>query len=116
MADTGKAFAYSEDEIPVYMADEHFRARGISRVKELTVLKDSMIRMDIIPEHYEKNLSLNVRKMREDPTVVDPEGKVLKDVTFSSPTDAASFVAARHRSGPEAWKTAEGVTLKKLKY
>lgn len=37
-----------------------------------------------------------------------------EDYTFSSPSTAAGVVLGRNQNGREAWKTAEGITLKEL--
>ena len=101
--------------VHVFLESKYFRAEGIYYGKELTVLKGSRIRLGEKTENYEKNVSADVRQKRADTAVVDAEGIVLQDVLFSSPTDAASFVAARHRSGPAVWKTADGTAIRDLK-
>lgn len=59
----------------------------------------------------DSNLSVNMKKLRR--TKIDG-GKLIEDVEFSSPSSAAQFVLGNNANGLEAWRTRDGVPLKKL--
>ena len=45
---------------------------------------------------------------------IDHQGILLRDVSFGSPSYAASFVCGKNANGLVEWKTKDGVTLKEL--
>ena len=54
------------------------------------------------------NPSPEIKKIRDDIEVVDMNGVLLKDVSFSSLSAAATFVTGRVANGKMAWKTQDG--------
>ena len=53
------------------------------------------------------------KTLRADRTCVSPEGVILKDCEFNSPSTAAQFVTGRSTNGYEAWKVENKVSLGK---
>ena len=56
-----------------------------------------------------------VKKARQEyAKQIDQEGKLLQDVSFGSPSYAASFVTGRNSNGLTEWKNKNGTSLKEL--
>ena len=75
---------------------------------KVTVLKDSKI---YLPIAFEK-MSRDALEARNDSSIVDEKGLVLKDVSFNSVTTAAQFVTGRSVNGLIAWRIDDKVSLK----
>lgn len=50
----------------------------------------------------------NLKKMRENPEIVDANGMLLADVIFDNLSASASFVTGRTANGMIVWKTEDG--------
>lgn len=74
----------------------------------VTVLKDSIINPKI--EIFKGTAAIEKHR-----NGVIRNGKVIRDITFNSPSTAANFVTGRSTNGMIAWKNSNGITLKKLK-
>ena len=75
---------------------------------KVTVLKDSKI---YLPIAFEK-MSRDALEARNDSSIVDEKGLVLKDVSFNSVTTAAQFVTGRSVNGLIAWRIDDKISLK----
>lgn len=74
------------------------------------VLKGSYISPKTTP-----STPTGVKKARQEyAKQLDQEGKLVQDVSFGSPSYAASFVIGRNSNGLTEWKNKDGLTLKEL--
>lgn len=85
-----------------------YESFGVFDGKNLTVKKGSRI------SKKAGKLQPLVTSLRNDTSVVSAEYIILKDVTFRSPSTAASFVSGTISNGLRKWKNDEGKTLKSL--
>lgn len=94
----------------VYMKgrDNQFDAFGIYEGKVLTVKKGSRI-----TENVSKKIQPIVLRLREDSETVS-NNILLKDVTFRSPSTAASFVSGTISNGMVKWKDKNGTPLRRI--
>ncbi|WP_245531860.1 GIY-YIG nuclease family protein [Alloscardovia criceti] len=66
-------------------------------------------------KELKQSVGKNIRKLREKYSVhIDSDGRLMKDLLFSSPSAAACFVGGSSLSGNVMWKTLEGKTLGEL--
>lgn len=86
-----------------------YEAFGVFDGKKLTVKKGSRI-----SEKKSDKIQPIVTSLRNDTSVVSSEYILLKDVTFRSPSTAASFVSGTITNGMIRWKNDKGKTLKSL--
>ncbi|MCR5731052.1 MAG: DUF4357 domain-containing protein [Ruminococcus sp.] len=96
----------------IYMNGRGNNAIGRYEDGKVTVLKGS-----IISEHLSKNFvcQKKVELLRNDKEYVDKNRRVLKNITFSSPSTAAQFVKGYSTNGWKCWKDEKGVALEKYK-
>ena len=94
--------------------DNQFEALAVYNDGRVIVKKNSKIKYPITGAYKPSD---EIQKKRNDATLVDKNGKLLKDVEFCSLSTAASFVAGRSANGMLMWKTENGKkvgdTLKK---
>lgn len=99
----------------VYMysnrTSDTYSAKGVYLDKKLKVLAGSKIALNL-KENFRPYAI--VVKLRNDNSVVNSEGILLKDIEFSSASGAAQFVSGRSTDGLLAWKVSRGVPLKKM--
>ena len=76
--------------------------------EQVTVLKGSKINLHTT---FEK-MSQEAYQARNNPSVVDKSGNVLKDTKFNSLTTAAQFVTGRSVNGKIAWRIDDKISLK----
>lgn len=74
----------------------------------VTVLKGSKINK---ASTYNR-MAADAVDSRNDTTIVDDRGIVLKDVSFNSPSTAAQFVTGRSSNGYIAWRPDDKMSLK----
>jgi len=84
-------------------------AEGNYENGKVTVLKGSRI---FLSNAEYMNAESSVFVLREDRTLVDADGVVLRDITFESPTTAAIFVTGRSVNGYIAWRPDDKMSLK----
>ena len=78
---------------------------------ELIVLKGSKInQIDSFPK-----MPRDIRNLRNNSEIVSPNGVVLQNVVFSSPSAAAVFVTGRSSNGYIAWRIEDKVSLKEYR-
>lgn len=85
--------------------DNLFEANAIYEEDCVTVLKGSRVN---VRENPNFKPSTDVAEKLKDATLVNPDGVLLKDVTFKSLSTAATFVAGRISNGMITWKTEDG--------
>ena len=85
--------------------DNLFEAKANYEDDCVTVLKGSRVNIRKNPNFKP---SIEVADKLADSTLVNPEGILLKDVTFKSLSTAATFVAGRISNGMITWKTEDG--------
>lgn len=92
-------------ELHTISRDGLYEATAIYDDGNITVNKGSRINI-----HYGSGFkpSSVVKEKLNDTSLVGEEGVLLKDVTFSSLSTAASFVAGRTSNGMITWKTSDG--------
>lgn len=109
-----------QDEYLSLLRDLHFSVNGISARGAVTdegfVLKKGsqlvMSNGDSMPGKL-----LNIKeKLLDDGVLAKAGGHLVasEDILFNSSSYAAAIVAGTSRSGPQGWKTPEGVTMKKI--
>lgn len=84
-------------------------ATGTYEKDKFTVHKGSKINLDIA--QYLKEFEI-AKSMRNDKTVVNENGIVLKDCTFTSPSAAAQFVTGRSVNGYICWRPDDKMSLR----
>ena len=87
--------------------DTHY-AVGELTDKGIKILKGSRIN---VVDTYPK-MSMQVRNIRENRTIVDAQGVLLDDVFFKSPSSAAVFVTGRSTNGYISWRIDDKISLK----
>ena len=101
-------------ELHAISRDKLFEARAIYDKGVVTVKKGSRINLSYGPGFKP---SAPVKAMLDDKSLYSTDGVLLQDVTFSTLSTAASFVAGRTSNGMITWKTEDGKyvreTLKK---
>ena len=92
-------------ELQTVSRDDLYEATAVYTDGVVTVNKGSRINI-----HSGSGFkpSSAVKEKLNDPTLVGEGGILLKDVTFSSLSTAASFVAGRTSNGMITWKTLAG--------
>ena len=95
-------------EFKVFNHGRSCHADGIYSDGKVTVLKGSKL---FINCNNKFNKYAKAFALRNNAEVVDTEGVLLKDCTFTTPSAAAVFVAGSSRSGNTFWKVEEGVSL-----
>ena len=85
--------------------DNLFEATATYKDGEVIVKKGSRINIKCGKGY--KPLAIVKEKMG-DRSIVDERGTVLKDISFSSLSTAASFVTGRTSNGMITWKTSDG--------
>lgn len=98
-------------EIEVYLTSKHqaYNAIGLYTDKTFIVKKGSKIRLGFAG-HIKGGKT--AKRYREDPSVVDAQGNVLKDCAFGSSSTAAQFVTGCSTNGLEAWRVDKQTSLK----
>ena len=101
-------------ELHTKSRDNLYEAKAIYKDGEVTVKKGSRINLKFGKGFKPSTL---IKEKMNDRTIVDNNGIVMKDVSFSSLSTAASFVTGRVSNGMITWKTPDGKyvrdTLKK---
>lgn len=69
--------------------------------------KGSMISLEVC----NRKLPMNVERLRSDSSIVNSEGVILTDITFTTPSMAATFVTGNISNGFRVWKTEDGKKL-----
>lgn len=82
-----------------------------SNKETFTVLKNSRVKLKPSFE----NLAVPVKKYRDDKTIVDKNGIVLKNIEFKSASTAAQFICGQSSNGLRTWKNENGISLKEIK-
>lgn len=85
--------------------DGLYQAEAVFENGEVTVLKGSKIN---IKKNANFRPSVEVSTKRNDLSLVNSEGILLKDVTFKSLSTGATFVTGRIANGMIVWKTEDG--------
>lgn len=93
----------------VYMKSSQnlYYGEGIWEDGKITVLKGSKISLK-----NQTKITEQVRKMREDKSIVDFEGNVLRNVIFDNPSSAGQFIMGCAVNGWTRWRTEEKKELK----
>ena len=85
-------------------------ASGVRTSEGFAVLKGSKLSPTLV-----KSCPENARKYRKQyESKIDKNFVLLEDVLVSSPSAAAAFVGGASISGNEAWKTKDGISIKKI--
>lgn len=84
------------------------KASGIVTEEGFRVLAGSEVR-DSIAKYLAKTL-VEMRKQCENGGII-VDGKLTKDMDFSSPSTAAGFLFGANASGPQTWKDDNGMTM-----
>jgi hypothetical protein len=98
----------------------HLHARGITAAgyedaEGFVVLAGSQVAKDPVPSAHRYLVTLRQSLVERGIIVPDGEGlKLGQDYTFDSPSTAAGVLLGRSSNGREAWKDAEGRTLKQI--
>ncbi|GAD05448.1 hypothetical protein PORCRE_1150 [Porphyromonas crevioricanis JCM 15906] len=92
-----------------YIRGKDCWAKGIYGSSGFTVLTDSSISRKTAPSFQRKEL--REKKLRENGLEKGDSCILTSDLTFSSPSSAASFCLGRSANGWEQWKDKEGRTL-----
>ena len=88
----------------------HIAAFGQRASDGFVVLKGSKIKVGVAP-----SCPKNVKRQREvNASSVDANGVLTEDILLNSASEAAGFVVGGSISGIQAWKTADGKTLKEV--
>lgn len=95
-------------KIAVFNHGRSCNADGIYMDGTVKVLKGSRI---FLNQNCKFDRYAEAFRLRSDPSVVDPEGTVLKDCLFKTPSAAAVFVAGSSRNGNDFWRVEEGKKL-----
>lgn len=66
----------------------------------------------INPVNAFPQMSKEIVAMRKDRAIVSEDGRLLKDMTFNSPSTAAQFVTGRSVNGYIAWRPNDEMSLK----
>mgnify|MGYP000863323159 CR=1 FL=1 len=82
-----------------------YEAYAIYSDGTVTVKKDSRINIHLSAGYKP---TATIQKLRDDSSVVDGDGVLLKDIPFDSLSTAASFVTGRTANGMIVWKTENG--------
>lgn len=85
--------------------DGLYEANGIYADGNVVVLLGSRINLRNSPKF---NPSQSVSNIRENRTMVDSNGILLRDITFDTLSKAATFVTGRIANGMIVWKTENG--------
>lgn len=101
----------SSSQGPVFSYDRKAGvARGRRTSEGFVVLADS-----VVAPKLQQSCPEAARRMREKYVDdIDADDVLRRDVLFSSPSAAASFVAGSSTNGNIVWKTADGLTLKEV--
>jgi len=92
-------------ELQTVSRDNLFEAKAVYIDGVVTVKKGSRINTHAGSGFKPSSV---VREKLNDPTIVGEDGILTEDVTFSSLSTAASFVAGRTSNGMITWKTMDG--------
>jgi len=85
-------------------------AKGQRTTDGFVILKGSRIRTNVAP-----SCPKHAKKAREQyASVIEPDGTLSADILLRSPAEAACFVTGTSINAREAWKTADGKTLKEI--
>ncbi len=60
-------------------------------------------------------MSKSIKEARQNTNIVSPEGKVLKEISFDSPSAAAQFVTGRSVNGYISWRIDDKISLKEYR-
>lgn len=100
----------ASDEPIFYMQRGDITASGVRTSEGFAVLKGSKLSPTLV-----KSCPENARKYRKQyESKIDKNFVLLEDVLVSSPSAAAAFVGGASISGNEAWKTKDGISIKKI--
>lgn len=99
--------------IEVYLTNRNksYFAQGSYSEETFIVKKGSKISLDFA-SHIKGGRK--AKSFRDDPTVVDNDGNVLKDCVFGSPSTAAQFVTGRSTNGFISWRVDDHNNLKQF--
>ena len=87
--------------------NQHF-SEAIMMDGVITILKGAKIN----PILSFPSMSHKIISLRTDEKIVDKNGKLLLNMTFNSPTQAAQFVTGRSVNGYVAWRVNDTISLK----
>ena len=87
-----------------------YEAKGVYDGKGVTVLKGSKI-----SEKTADKVNPIVKRLRDDKKTVSKDFVTLKDISFRSPSTAATFVCGNISNGLRVWKVEKGLDLGKYK-
>ena len=94
----------------LYFTASGTNAKGQVINEGFVIFAGSKVRLEI-----SKKCREYVKSMREKyASELDAEGILLRDILFSSPSGAASFLVGQSTNGLTTWKTADGKTLKEI--
>lgn len=82
-----------------------YEAHALYANGTVTVKKGSRINIHLSTGYKP---TATIQKLRDDSSVVDDDGVLLKDIPFESLSTAASFVTGRTANGMIVWKTENG--------
>ena len=100
----------ASDEPILYMQRGDITASGVRTSEGFAVLKGSKLSPTLV-----RSCPENARKYRKQyESKIDKNFVLLEDVLVSSPSAAAAFVGGASISGNEAWKTKDGISIKKM--
>ena len=93
----------------VYMKSSQklYYGEGVWEDGKLIVLKGSKISLK-----NQTKITEQVKRLREDTSIVDKNGNVLKNVIFDNPSSAGQFIMGCAVNGWIRWKTEEKKELK----
>jgi hypothetical protein len=105
-----KINSFTDNEPTLYMQKGDVTASGIRTPEGFAVLKGSKLSATLT-----RSCPENARKYRKQyESKIDKNFVLLEDILVSSPSSAAAFVGGTSISGNEAWKTKDGVSIKKM--
>lgn len=96
----------------VFLKGNGYDAIGRFDGRNILVLKGSQI-SKTLSENFACNKK--VLSFRQDGAYVDQNGKVKKDIAFSSPSTAAQFVKGYSSNGWKSWRDKKGDFIEKYK-
>lgn len=88
--------------------DGKAQADALYKGEQIVVLAGSKVKTTLAKSVRGGNF---VRQYLDDRTFVSPDGDVLRDCAFNSPSIAAMFVTGNTSNGYRVWKTNDGKTL-----
>lgn len=108
---TAESASQNEDKTTLYLRGNGYDAVGQQTSEGFVIQKSSQIR-----SHLVRSAAKNIKERREEAELKGDitDWTATRDLLFSSPSAAASFVLGNSTNGLTAWKDSNGRTLKDL--